>query len=196
MISILYSRQQTMCLLLIIVAADQLTRWTLLFHTQSLNVVLFGYRASIPVFIAIAAVVIERRIPTLGESAGLLLLSGGAILALWDGTVVGSPYASFCCVTGTICHAAMLSFSGLLLSEHIDAVRLTFYTAPVSLALLLPIFLLQEVRYLTYAQVLDSASRSTYVIKLIHVVVVFLAWGVSDGNGPWQYQLCNDCIAR
>ena len=46
---------------------------------------------------------------------------------------------------GTVCNAAMMSTSGRVLSEKLDALRLTFYTAPVSCTLLLPIFLRFEV---------------------------------------------------
>ena len=58
---------------------------------------------------------------------------------------MGSPYAIVCCIAGTICNGAMMSFSGRLLSEKLDVLRLAFYTAPVSLGVLLPIFYLQEV---------------------------------------------------
>lgn len=40
----------------------------------------------------------------------------------------------------------MMSFSGRLLSEKLDVLRLAFYTAPVSLGVLLPLFYLSEVR--------------------------------------------------
>jgi hypothetical protein len=43
-------------------------------------------------------------------------------------------------------NAAMMSTSGRVLSEKLDVVRLTFYTAPVSCLALLPFFLWREVR--------------------------------------------------
>lgn len=39
----------------------------------------------------------------------------------------------------------MMSMTGKILSEKIDVLRLTFYTAPVSCALLLPTFYIREV---------------------------------------------------
>jgi hypothetical protein len=46
----------------------------------------------------------------------------------------------------------MMSFSGRLLSEKLDVLRLAFYTAPVSLGVLLPLFYLSEVRTLSLLQ--------------------------------------------
>ncbi len=50
------------------------------------------------------------------------------------------------CAAGTICNGAMMTFSGKVLSEKLDVVRLTFYTAPVSLCCLAPFFWAREVR--------------------------------------------------
>lgn len=47
-------------------------------------------------------------------------------------------------------NAAMMSTSGRVLSEKLDVVRLTFYTAPVSCLALLPFFLCREVRCMYY----------------------------------------------
>lgn len=46
---------------------------------------------------------------------------------------------------GVLCAAAMLSTAGLVLSEKMDVLQLTFYTAPVSFAMLLPFYLFREV---------------------------------------------------
>ncbi len=46
---------------------------------------------------------------------------------------------------GVLCAAAMLSTAGLVLSEKMDVLQLTFYTAPVSCAMLFPFYLLREV---------------------------------------------------
>ena len=53
------------------------------------------------------------------------------------------PYA------GVLCAAAMLSTAGMVLSEKMDVLQLTFYTAPVSCAMLLPFYLLREVSHRT-----------------------------------------------
>lgn len=50
------------------------------------------------------------------------------------------------CMAGTVCNAAMMTTSGRVLSEKLDVLRLTFYTAPISCACLLPVYLWQEVR--------------------------------------------------
>ena len=48
-------------------------------------------------------------------------------------------------MAGTVCNAAMMTTSGRVLSEKLDVLRLTFYTAPVSCLCLLPWYLWQEV---------------------------------------------------
>ena len=48
-------------------------------------------------------------------------------------------------IAGVLCAAAMLSTAGLVLSEKMDVLQLTFYTAPVSCAMLFPMYLLREV---------------------------------------------------
>ena len=47
---------------------------------------------------------------------------------------------------GVLCAAAMLSTAGRLLSEKMDVLQLTFYTAPVSCVMLFPFYLIREVR--------------------------------------------------
>ena len=49
------------------------------------------------------------------------------------------------CMAGTICNAVMMTMSGRVLSEKLDVLRLTFYTAPVSCLCLLPFYKWQEV---------------------------------------------------
>ena len=60
----------------------------------------------------IGVIVIERRWPPPAEFATLCLLGLGVGLALWDGTIVGSPFASLCCMTGAACHTAVIYFAG------------------------------------------------------------------------------------
>lgn len=92
----------------------------------------------------ILAIVVESRWPSQQEGTALLTLTGGVMLAVWQGTVSGKPYAIMFCITGTVCNGAMMTFSGKLLSEKLDVVRLTFYTAPVSLCCLAPFFWMYE----------------------------------------------------
>ena len=103
-------------------------------------------RASIPVFTAILAVVVEHQVPSPGEAVGLAALTAGVMIAVYEGSGAAGPFAVFLCVLGTICNAAMMTFSGKLLGERIDVLRLAFYTAPVSLLVLAPFLWMREVR--------------------------------------------------
>ena len=76
------------------------------------KVALPSRRSIVPAFMGIGVIVIERRVPPPAEFAALLLLGLGVGLTLWDGTVVGSPYASLCCMTGAACHTAVIYFAG------------------------------------------------------------------------------------
>jgi drug/metabolite transporter (DMT)-like permease len=106
--------------------------------TLSLNQVI---RASIPVFTCVLAVAIEGKKPSQKEALSLLVLTFGVMIAVWEGTVAGSPRGVALCLAGTVSNALMMTTSGKVLSERVDALRLTFYTAPVSLAALAPAFL-------------------------------------------------------
>ena len=106
--------------------------------TLSLNQVI---RASIPVFTCVLAIAIEGKRPSQKEALSLLVLTLGVMIAVWEGTVAGSPRGVALCLAGTVSNALMMTTSGKVLSERVDALRLTFYTAPVSLAALAPAFL-------------------------------------------------------
>jgi hypothetical protein len=143
----------------------------------------------------VLAIVVESRYPTRQELTALVTLTLGVMLAVWQGTVSGKPYAIAFCLVGTVCNGAMMTFSGKLLrcgragrqrgwslldatshlllelavfplltilqypisqqttchampcSEKLNVVRLTFYTAPVSLLCLAPFFWVYEVRW-------------------------------------------------
>ncbi len=69
-------------------------------------------RSIVPAFMGIGVIVLERQVPPPAEFAALVLLGLGVGLTLWDGTVVGSPYASLCCMTGAACHTAVIYFAG------------------------------------------------------------------------------------
>ncbi len=96
-------------------------------------------------FTCILAVVIENKVPTKGEAVSLGVLTLGVMVAVWEGTVTGSPRAIMLCLGGTLSNAAMMSTSGKVLSEKVDVLRLTFYTAPISLLALIPALYLREV---------------------------------------------------
>ncbi|GFR41028.1 hypothetical protein Agub_g1460 [Astrephomene gubernaculifera] len=115
-----------------------LNNMSLLSISLSLNQVI---RSSIPVFTAIGAVVIEQRPPSRQEFLSLLVLVGGVSIAVFEGS---SNKASFLgvllCIIGTMCNGLAMSSIGRLLTEKMDVLRLTFYTAPMTLLVLVPFF--------------------------------------------------------
>lgn len=114
---------------------------SLLDISLSLNQII---RSSIPVVTCVLAIVVENRQPSHAEALSLIVLVLGVMLAVWQGTVTGKPYAIACCLAATFSNGAMMTFSGKVLSEKLDVVKLTFYTAPVSLLCLLPFTLIYE----------------------------------------------------
>ena len=50
--------------------------------------------------------------------------------------------------------AVMMCTAGKLLNETLDVMQLTYYTAPVSMAVLFPFFLTREVVPLTFSQMI------------------------------------------
>ena len=94
----------------------------------------------------VLAIFVENKIPARQEVSALVVLCVGVMLSVWQGSVSGRPQGVVFCVAGTLCNGAMMTFSGKVLNEKIDVVRLTFYTAPVSLACLMPFFLFFEAR--------------------------------------------------
>lgn len=102
-------------------------------------------RSAIPVCTATLAIFIEKKVPTGEEAIGLVVLTLGVMVAVWEGSVSGSLTGLLLCCAGTVCNAAMMSTAGKVMSEKVDVLRLTFYTAPVSCAVLLPLFLIREV---------------------------------------------------
>ena len=105
-------------------------------------------RASIPVFTCLLSIAFERKVPTKQEGFALLVLTLGVMIAMWRNNAAGSPFAIGLCLIGTICNAGMMSMSGRVLSEKVDALQLAFYTAPVSFSAIMPVFLYREVRHL------------------------------------------------
>ena len=108
-------------------------------------------RASIPVVCALCAIFVENKIPTGTEILGLVLVAVGVMA-----TVVGSASNAvesrpnetvglLFCGIATVSNALMMTFSGRIMGgEKLDALRLTFYTSPVVLAILAPVALTTE----------------------------------------------------
>ncbi|KAG7666954.1 hypothetical protein Ndes2526B_g04567 [Nannochloris sp. 'desiccata'] len=116
---------------------------SLLDISLSLNQII---RSAIPVVTCLLSAVVERKIPTQQEVTALLILTIGVMITVWQGAVTGKPHAIMFCILGTVCNGAMMTFSSKLLSEKLDVVRLTFYTAPVSLVCLAPFMFWREFR--------------------------------------------------
>ncbi|KAI7840393.1 hypothetical protein COHA_005894 [Chlorella ohadii] len=108
---------------------------SLLDMTLTLNQII---RSSIPVVTCLLAIPVERQRPTLRNAFALLVLTAGVMLAVWQGRVAGAPHAILLCLASTVCSGAMMTLIGRLLTEKLDLVHLTFYTAPVSLLCLAP----------------------------------------------------------
>lgn len=61
------------------------------------------------------AILVESRYPSGQELAALITLTLGVMLAVWQGSVTGKPYAIIFCLVGTVCNGAMMTFSGKVL---------------------------------------------------------------------------------
>lgn len=151
---------------------------SLLDISLSLNQVI---RSSIPVVTCILAIVVERKIPTQQEVTSLVILTIGVMIAVWQGSVAGKPYAITFCILGTVCNGAMMTFSGKLLSEKLDVVRLTFYTAPVSLCCLAPFMVWRElasfqqyfaVNYYNVTGIMLISSINAVTYNAVHALVI------------------------
>ncbi|DBA98259.1 hypothetical protein WJX77_011419 [Trebouxia sp. C0004] len=155
-----------------------LNNLSLVLITLSLNQVI---RSSIPVCAAVSAVVIEKKIPSATEATALLVLTAGVMMAVFEGSVMGSNAGILFCVCGTVCNAAMICTSGKLLSEKMDVLRLAFYTAPVSCAVLLPLFIAREsATFREYAMensagvvlVLLCSSAIALLYNVVHALMI------------------------
>lgn len=73
------------------------------------------HSSAIPVVTCVLAILVESRYPSRQELTALITLTLGVMLAVWQGTVSGKPYAIAFCLVGTVCNGAMMTFSGKLL---------------------------------------------------------------------------------
>jgi len=144
---------------LFMAANISLNNVSLMLITLSLNQVI---RSSIPVCTATTAVLIEHRIPSLVEATALVILSLGVMMAIFEGVASANVSGIALCCLGTVSNAAMVSTSGKLLSEKLDVIRLTFYTAPVSCTFLLPLFLMKE-----WSAFTQHISQNNYGVGLV-----------------------------
>ena len=133
---------------------------SLLDISLSLNQVI---RSAIPAVTCVLSIAIEKKMPSREEFTSVLILTAGVMIAVWQGALTGKPYAILFAILGTVCNGAMMTFRGKVLSEKLDVVRLTFYTAPVSLICLTPFLLWREyVAFRVYFQ--ENASSVSGII--------------------------------
>lgn len=129
---------------------------SLLLIPLSLNQVI---RASIPIAAAVGSVFIERKNPTQYEFSSLFVLFLGIAISVWEGSMTGiSIMGTVLCLAGTVCNGLMMSSLGYLLSEKVDVLRLTFYTAPVVMLMLLPFSWFMESKRLAEYQRTEPAG--------------------------------------
>ncbi len=65
-------------------------------------------RSSLPVVTAVLAIFIDNRYPTRNEFISLTVLCAGVMLAVWEGTVAGSPSGILLCIAATLSNGAMM----------------------------------------------------------------------------------------
>ena len=67
--------------------------------SDSIVSIVIACRSAIPVITAVLAVVIEQKVPTRAESMGLLVLTSGVMLAVYEGAG-GTPRGIMICIAG------------------------------------------------------------------------------------------------
>jgi drug/metabolite transporter (DMT)-like permease len=119
----------------------------------------------------VLAIAVEGRYPSQSEATGLVILCSGVMVAVWQGSVTGAPHAILLCVLGMVCNGAMMTFSGKVLSEKLDVVRMTFYTAPISLACLFPFFVWRELGpFMAYYEQNASGVAGIVLVSSLNAV--------------------------
>lgn len=63
----------------------------------------------------VLAILVESKYPTRQEAVSLVVLSLGVMLAVWQGTVTGEPYAIFFSIGATVCNGLMMTFASKLM---------------------------------------------------------------------------------
>lgn len=146
---------------------------SLLAISLSLNQII---RALIPVVTAVGSIFIEKRSLSRKEFVSLAVLFGGVAISVYEGSNTrGSLAGVASCLVGTICNGLMMAASGRLMSEKMDVLRLTFYTAPVCCFVLVPFYWqLEYNEFQKYA----NASSSAYLGLLLLGCLNALAYNI------------------
>jgi drug/metabolite transporter (DMT)-like permease len=144
-----------------------LNNMSLLSISLSLNQII---RSAIPVVAAAASFFLEGRRITRLELLSLIVLIVGVALTVADrqseSAVADSASATsthtrglIACIMSTVANGVMMSASGMVVKEKIDAMRLTFYQSPIVVSCLAPFLTLLEGQSL--AQYLSTARSSS-----------------------------------
>lgn len=132
--------------------------------TLSLNQVI---RAGIPIVTAVGSIFIENKPPSRKESIALVLLFIGVGIACYEGSDTrGSVIGIILCILGTISNGLMMSSIGKILSEKVDVLRLTFYTAPITCLAILPFYAAMESTLLAEYQRQHPVSEYGLILLL------------------------------
>ena len=122
-------------------------------------------RSGIPVVTAVLAVFVERKVPTLPRAVGLVPICLGVVISIYEGSKMeGTFFALVLCVAGMLSNALMMTVSGRVMEEKIDAIQLACFTAPVSLAVLVYHFGVYE--YAALVEHVRREPRSSAVVLL------------------------------
>ncbi len=63
----------------------------------------------------VLAIIVEGKYPSKEEATSLVVLSLGVMLAVWQGTITGKPYAIAFSIGATVCNGLMMTFSSKLM---------------------------------------------------------------------------------
>merc|ERR550514_2354333 len=132
-------------------------------------------RASIPVLVAIIAVCIEGKVPSMQESACLFVISVGVMLAVWEESR-NAMLGIMLTLASTVMQSVQMSLSGKVMtgrSGKLDSFQMTFYTGPVAFITLAPFAFATE--YTILAESLMSRPGATigFLLGSCCVAVVY-----------------------
>lgn len=131
-------------------------------------------RAAMPVFVALLAVVVEKKTPTGEQLMALLLISMGVMMAVYrPGSTFGDDLKGTALVLSSVAMMALqMSFSGRL-GVKLDAVQMTFYTGWISLVPVAPLVLAMEGPGLLKHCLAHPGSSSAIVLSSCVLAVVY-----------------------
>jgi len=122
-------------------------------------------RSGIPVVTAILAVFVEGKVPTVMRAVGLVPICLGVVISIYEGSKMEGTFFSLAlCIAGMLSNAFMMTVSGKVMEEKIDAIQLACFTAPVSLTVLVYHFIVHE--YASLLEHVRKEPRSSAIVLL------------------------------